>query len=166
LRSEKKLRNVFSELYEIQDSARIDYLRIKVVELLVLLSLIELERISQHKTYYKKTHVQKVHQIKDYLCETIDRKTTLKQLAGQFDIPLSILTSCFRSMFGQSIYAFLKHYRLQKAAQLLRTTELSITQIALEVGYQNPSKFISAFKQEFSVTPLQAKKVSDKMEYF
>ncbi len=49
------------------------------------------------------------------------------------------------------VYAFVRNYRMQKAGALLKNTNKNIAEIALQVGYNNPSKFSSVFKDEFGV---------------
>lgn len=44
-------------------------------------------------------------------------------------------------------------YRMGKAAALLRTTDLKINEIALQVGYENQMHFSRAFKQTYNTTP-------------
>jgi AraC-like DNA-binding protein len=53
------------------------------------------------------------------------------------------------------VYRQLRHMRLDRAKQLLHRGELSVTDVATAVGWQNPSKFSAAFKQEYGSTPRQ-----------
>ena len=63
------------------------------------------------------------------------------------------MKDCFKAVYGKPIHAFQKEYKMQKAAQLLRDTEQSITDIAASIGYENPNKFSSAFKTMFGCSP-------------
>ena len=54
-----------------------------------------------------------------------------------------------------SLYAYLREYRLQTAQKLLTETDASIAEIAHRVGYENPNKFSSAFRQVFGMTPTE-----------
>ncbi len=54
---------------------------------------------------------------------------------------------------GQAPGEFIRIFRLKKAAQLLLEKKLSITQIALEVGFNSPSHFTKAFQQYFNCLP-------------
>ena len=63
------------------------------------------------------------------------------------------MKDCFKAVYGKPIYAFQKEYKMQKAAQLLHTTEKSITEIASLIGYENPNKFSSSFKNTFGCSP-------------
>ena len=59
----------------------------------------------------------------------------------------------FRQMTGQSFIAFLNDYRLNLAADALRTTDDSILTIATQCGFANLSYFNRAFKAHFQMTP-------------
>lgn len=44
---------------------------------------------------------------------------------------------------------------MQTAQKLLLETELSVAEIANQVGYENPNKFSTAFKSMYEITPTQ-----------
>lgn len=50
----------------------------------------------------------------------------------------------------------LRQIRLKRAASLLSTTELTISQIAYEVGFSSPSYFTKCYKEEFGISPSEA----------
>lgn len=68
------------------------------------------------------------------------------------------MKNCFKGIYGISIYAYLKDYRINTAALLLRQTNESITQIANRIGYENPSKFSDAFKKNMGMLPSEYRK--------
>ena len=49
---------------------------------------------------------------------------TLEQLSEQFDIPLTSMKACFKGVFGCSIYAYIKSYRMQAATVLLQNSDI------------------------------------------
>lgn len=53
----------------------------------------------------------------------------------------------FKGVYGTSIYSYMRSYRMQVAALMLQETNENITVIAGKVGYENSSKFASAFKK-------------------
>lgn len=61
----------------------------------------------------------------------------------------------FKTKYGVSPRQWIIQQRLSKSLQLLQNTEWEVTQIALEVGYQNTSHFINAFKKLYGYTPGQ-----------
>ena len=82
---------------------------------------------------------------------------TIEQLATEFGVSITALKTSFKSVYGAPIYQYQKDLRLQKAQQLLRETDLSISVIASEVGYTSPAKFSAAFKKRFDISPREYK---------
>ncbi|WP_458788326.1 helix-turn-helix domain-containing protein [Vallitalea sediminicola] len=68
-------------------------------------------------------------------------------------------------MYGESPYHYLKKLRMNFAAHKLHETELSILEIAISVGYNNPSKFSNAFKSILGVLPSTFRKQKNGMEH-
>ena len=161
IRTGPSIRRVFEDLYDLRENARTDSLRLKIVELLMQLVQIEQLEIPEKRAYFQRHQVEKVRQMKAYLCSHTDLRITLPQLAEEYDLPLKTLKACFKNQYGQSVYAFIKEFRLQKAAQLLQTTDHSILEISQEVGYESPSKFAAAFKNRFHLTPLKYRKTEN-----
>ena len=54
---------------------------------------------------------------------------------------------------GKTPVEFIRSFRLQRAAQLLEKTQLSIAEVAYEVGFNNPKSFSKYFKAEFNTAP-------------
>lgn len=57
------------------------------------------------------------------------------------------------SLTGKSPIEFIRSIRLQRAAQLLQKSQLSVSEIAYQVGFNNPKYFSKYFKDEFKVLP-------------
>lgn len=74
-------------------------------------------------------------------------------MSRRFDIPMTAMKTCFRSVYGEAIGAWLTGYRMNRAAELLRESDLSIAEIGSRVGYDNAGKFTVAFKITMKLTP-------------
>ena len=61
-------------------------------------------------------------------------------------------------MYGQSIHAWLRDRRLERAAELLRASRLSVLGVAQAVGYGSASQFSAAFRQRYGTAPGQYRK--------
>jgi len=59
------------------------------------------------------------------------------------------------SVTGKSPIEFIRIIRLKRAAQLLRESQLNISEIAYQVGFNNPKSFSKYFKEEFDILPSQ-----------
>jgi AraC-like DNA-binding protein len=157
-RSESTVQGFFQDLYRHREDIDPDVLKLEIMKLLLFVTKTELTKIEVEKPYFNPVQVRKVRQIKDYLCENTDRIITAAELSADYEISVSALRACFKAMYGKPIACFIRQYRLQKASELLRTSEMSVTDIALEVGYESLSKFISVFKTAYGTTPLKHRK--------
>ena len=59
----------------------------------------------------------------------------------------------FKSMYGTTPNLYRQEYKMNRAAALLKNTEKTILDIALEQGYENPGKFAAAFKKVMGISP-------------
>ncbi|MFZ6009286.1 MAG: response regulator transcription factor, partial [Bacteroidota bacterium] len=57
------------------------------------------------------------------------------------------------SLTGKSPIEFIRTIRLQRAAQLLKKSQLTVSEIAYQVGFNNPKYFTKYFKEQFNVLP-------------
>ena len=83
---------------------------------------------------------------------------TLSQLCAYFNRSASHISHLFKQRSGVSIREYCNRLRLEDARVLLLTTELSVTQIALDVGFQDTSYFVSLFRKEYGLPPLKFRK--------
>lgn len=67
------------------------------------------------------------------------------------------LCTGFQLQYGMSIHEFARELRLQRALELLRRGGISITEVALEVGYRHSSSLTAAVKKRFGISPSQLK---------
>lgn len=68
------------------------------------------------------------------------------------------LARLFRDELGVSFSDYLIDLRLQKASDLLRTTERAVVAIARATGYEDPSRFAAHFRRRFGRTPAEYRK--------
>ena len=91
----------------------------------------------------------------DMLLKDLSAPPTLKALSQNFSLSHNKLQYGFRIMFGNSVFGYLREYKMQKACSLFKTTDMNVSQVAGETGYVNVSKFSRAFKKRFGVLPKQ-----------
>ncbi len=85
---------------------------------------------------------------------------TLDSLAQEAGISRSVLTEKFARILGQAPMAYLTDWRLELAAEALRSTSRSVQRVALEVGYESEAAFNRAFKRRFSVPPARYRRAA------
>ena len=83
---------------------------------------------------------------------------TLETLSAVAGLSRSSLTERFARYLGQAPMAYLASWRLELAAEALRTTSRSVLQIAGDVGYESEAAFNRAFKRAFGHPPARYRK--------
>ena len=104
---------------------------------------------------------QKVHEVALYLQTHIHESVSLEELAQRFFMSRSYLTRSFRNVTGFSVVEYMTYIRIQKAQQLLRESDRSITEIADLCGFGNVTYFEKVFKTTTGHTPVQYRKTVD-----
>lgn len=128
-------------------------------------NLVAQQRISK-QTYQKQLEVKPSETIIESLDEKFirtlmghmeknlsDPDYSVDQLSSELNISRVGLYKKLISLTGKSPVVFMRSYRLKKAIPLLEKSQLTISQVAYEVGYNNPKQFSKYFKQEFGVLP-------------
>ena len=101
---------------------------------------------------------QLLQQVRQYLHEQYAQKLTLDVLSARYNISKYHLQRSFQHYFGQSPGEYLTQLRLTRAKELLRATDLPVSEIAYRVGMENTSYFIYTFRTHEGATPRQYRK--------
>ncbi len=97
--------------------------------------------------------VKIIREIHDHLTEHMEQRVTIEELSHRYLINPTTLKTVFKEVYGNSLAAHMKEHRMEKAAALLRETDMSVAEIAGQVGYESQSKFTAAFKEQFGQLP-------------
>ena len=145
--------HIFSELYSVPEEIREPYSKLKVLELLLFLQVLEPAPADARRPYFYRSQVEKVKAARGLMVADLSVDRTIEELAAHFDLPPTAFKSCFKGVYGMPPYAYLRSCRMERAAQLLRDTDLRVADIGLMVGYDSPSKFTAAFRDVLGSTP-------------
>ena len=154
----ESVRQIFSSLYKVPDQIKGHYFKLKVIEIFLLLSVISTTN-HEKRSSYRKQQVDIVKAVNEHISTQFMKRITIDSLSDRFDIPTSTLKRCFKGVYGTTIHHYLKECRINAAKRLLQESDQSILEIANTVGYENGSKFTSAFKEATGVTPSAYRKV-------
>ena len=97
--------------------------------------------------------IQAVHQAAAILRFHLVNPPSVENLARQVATNRFKLNQGFHAVYGTTPFGYLRDCRLWQAQRLLMTSELSISQVALAVGYSCRSKFATAFRQHMGINP-------------
>lgn len=84
-------------------------------------------------------------------------KISLADIATAGSVGESKCCKLFKKYINETPNAYLNQYRLNKSTELLKNTDMSITEIALSVGYTGSSYYTETFHKWFGKTPREFK---------
>ena len=153
-RRNEAVEHVYRELYGNLAKPQLTFLRLKLLELLYHIQA-DQTVFEENCGYLPKALTEKIKHVKDHMLQNEDGRISLKELAAEHEISLTQLKAGFKQIYGETPYAYLRSYKMHCASQRLLETDLQIGEIALELGYQNPSKFAQASRAIVGCTPAQ-----------
>lgn len=158
MRSTAQLEHIFSELYSVPEEMRKGYFKVKLLELLMFLNGLDVKLSQTEQRSCSKMQVELAKQICQFINTHMDTRLTTEQLAAEFLVSPAWLKKCFYSVYGESIYAYIRAYKMRSASHCLKTTDHTISEIARAFGYDNSSKFSQAFRAVMEMSPTEYKK--------
>ena len=162
LRAQPYIEHIFSELYSVPENIRMGYLKVKILELLLILSGAAPKDNPAPVCTLTKLQVQLAKQAADYLAQHMERRITILELARQFNVSDTHLKTAFKGVYGMPVFSFVRLQKMQLAAQRLIHTDLPVADIAAEVGYSNSGKFSAAFRDLMGETPGEYRRAHSK----
>lgn len=97
--------------------------------------------------------------VRDLLESDLSRNWTLAELARSAGLSARSLNTKFRVAFGVTVFEYLKRRRLEFAHETLLQRQLSVSEIAYQVGYDNPANFATAFRRHFGYVPSALRRI-------
>jgi len=97
--------------------------------------------------------------VPDLIATTLRESTpSVVQLIERFQLSRRQLERLFKKHTGRELGGFLLERRMQRALNLLHSSEIPIKQVAYELGYRHPSSFARAFQRRFGMTPTECRR--------
>ena len=109
-------------------------------------------------TGYTAAHAETVRRMHDELLLHPEQRPTIEELARRCLMNPTTLKAVFKAVYGDSLASHMKEHRLERAAELLRRGEQSVSEIAAAVGYDSPSRFSAAFRERYHMLPTEYRK--------
>lgn len=103
-------------------------------------------------------HQQLVKKTCDYLLLNLDKHLTLASISKAMFTNRNTLSGAFKKEVGQGVAGWLRQQRMEQAMHLLESTDLSIQEIAIAVGYPDQANFSTTFRSIFDKNPLQVRR--------
>jgi AraC family transcriptional regulator len=105
------------------------------------------------RTYSGGLSAQRLQQTIDYIQAHLDEKLSLETIAAELNLSTYYFCELFTQSMGMPPYKYVLHQRVDRAKQILKHSEKSLTDIALDCGFANQSHLTRHFKKYTGVTP-------------
>lgn len=140
-------------------SISFDAEEIRLYFLTVLTSIAELLK---EQSVYSSPNV--IDNVKMYIRKNITSPVTLEHLSNLFYINPSYLSYLFKEKTGENLIDYVNKERIDRAKQLLQTSDEKVYKIAKNLGYDNAKYFFRLFKKMTGYTPEAYRKLSERGE--
>lgn len=114
--------------------------------------------LQEQQQRHHHAHALSIEQIKQYIDEHLHEDLSLNKLAEIVHLSPSYVSTLFRDMTSMTFTEYLGHSRMERAAGLLFSSSMTVSQIAQQTGYPNVQYFCTKFKNTYGLTPASYRK--------
>lgn len=118
-----------------------------------LLLMEELRRLEASGSGIKLVNQERIQTMLIFIHQYYDNKITLDEIAASASVSKRECIRCFQTCLKKTPFEYLLEYRIQMAEKMLRTSDASITEIALKTGFSNSAYFSKTFRKLRDATP-------------
>lgn len=117
-----------------------------------------IEKLEALRVYQLEAEDVKISKMKKYIKEHYQEQLELSEIAENFNFNYHYLSSYFNKHTKEGFSGYLNKIRIEKACELLRKGDMSISQISAAIGYSDHSYFCRVFKKMIGNTPSSYKR--------
>ncbi|WP_397445472.1 helix-turn-helix transcriptional regulator [Polaribacter sp. R77954] len=105
-----------------------------------------------------KSDLKIVRKIGNSILTNVAKSYSLEQLSFKSGLTQAKLQEGFKFLYNRTVTEYIRHVRLESARDMLKNTDLNISQIVYSIGFSSRSYFSKIFKEKYGITPNQFKK--------
>ncbi|MNJ54958.1 Arabinose operon regulatory protein [compost metagenome] len=99
----------------------------------------------------------------EWIESSYSQKISVMDIARSVGLDRTYLSGLFKAQFGVSLQTFLLEYRMNRAVELLRNPDLTVSDVSRSVGYTDPFLFSKMFKKVTGHSPRASRKRQQKL---
>ena len=146
------------DIWKTKEEPYLGILRYLAVRLLH--ELMNMPGESEVNTYFTRSQIAIVKDAEALIMQDLSRRITAKEMADRFGISESSFKLYIKGILGDSYLSYFRKKRMERAAELLESTNMKVIEIANAVGYENQGKFAKVFAEIYGVLPLEFRRLS------
>ena len=128
----------------------------------------QLDKISAELCQVKATQTQDekfINNLQEFINKHLsDPELSIEMLSGELGLSRAQLFRKVKAKLGVSPVDLIRQIRMQKAQQMFRRTDLSVSEVAYSVGFSSSSYFSKCYKDYFGVAPKQLRQDKSSIE--
>ena len=158
--ADNKIENMLIEMlgeFELRSPFYDTIIKSDLSKLLVLLG-----RKNSNAATGNSKHERAVNEIQKYIHSKFNEKIAIEDLCKEVNMSETLLTTCFKNTTGKTIIEYINCLRIDKAKQLLAETDMRITDISYELGFNDGAYFNRVFKKTVGTSPNEYRKQKQK----
>jgi AraC-like DNA-binding protein len=155
-----KIKNIIA-INELE--SELSALRIKIVLLEIILALYEKQLFGELQTSVKEKQ-ENIKKVITFIQDNYNSKILLEELASLLRMNKNYFSKYFHEAIGKTPITYINEYRCERAADLLKSSDLKVLDISFMVGFENFSYFIRKFKEHKRYSPAQYRKKFNMMD--
>jgi AraC-like DNA-binding protein/ligand-binding sensor protein len=125
----------------------------KFEEIAEILALITENMSGKIFSFHGVRHFSALRKAERYIWENYTRKISLKEIAGASGLSAPYFSTIFKEEMGENLSNYLNRMRVEKAASMLLTSDLPISEVAAACGFEDQSWFSKIFRNNTGLTP-------------
>jgi AraC-like DNA-binding protein len=138
--------------FESQENPNSNVIRLKFEEL--LLNIFTSKRNQEIASYLSSLQSSNDVQLKQIMMDNYPYNLKLEEYATLANMSLSTFKRNFKSVFNESPGRWIANKKITLATQFLKNSNKTVSEIAYDCGFEDPSHFIKVFKKHENLTPL------------
>lgn len=153
-----KISQLVRELTKEDLNSRHNHIFTKLADILLLILLNNEQTIENRDSAHHSLN-NEISPLVSYVHENYLALNNIDEIADTFYITKSHLCRSFKKSTGYTIIQYINNLKIQRACQLLKETDKSITDISLDCGFNSTMYFCRTFKNTLNITPSEYRKI-------
>ena len=104
--------------------------------------------------------MESIKTVLTYISDNYQNKIYISDLARQVNLNEQYFCRLFKKAIGRPPIAYINEYRIKQSMRLLENTDIAVTDVCLECGFNHLGNFMKEFRKLTGTTPLQYRKKS------